>query len=1065
MMITKKFLFTNLKRVFFTLSSFKFLRQKLSLCLSLFLLFFLHSQSFAQKPLKPKNDFVKKYFSQSLLNNVAADTLASIGNLVWNDANQNGLQDVSEKGIAGIKVYLISVENSNSISTFSDINGNYEFKNVLPGNYALVFNKPAGYEASPLNKGFDDTIDSDADEIGGTTFITTLTAGENDTSWDAGFYKIVIAPQPSSLKGIAWEDINANGQKEINDLAIVGVKVELLDGLKQAAKDLNGNAIVSTITDASGNYQFSNLKAGNYFIKFTNPAGFQTTLQNQGSDATDSDIDLIGFSAEIVLAENSNNQTIDAGFYKIVIAPQPSSLKGIAWEDINANGQKEANDLAIVGVKVELLDGLKQAAKDLNGNAIISTTTDASGNYQFLNLKAGNYFIKFTNPTGFQTTLQNQGSDATDSDIDLIGFSAEIVLAENSNNQTIDAGFYKIVIAPQPSSLKGIAWEDINANGQKEINDLAIVGVKVELLDALKQAAKDLNGNAIISTTTDASGNYQFSNLKAGNYFIKFTNPVGFQSTLQNQGSDATDSDIDLIGFSAEIVLAENSNNQTIDAGFYKPASIGDYVWEDLNGNGIQDLFDEKPIAGVIITLNGTVANGQSISKTIQSNLTGQYTFANLIPGKYKLSFANPVGYKTTIHTESDNAKNSDINQTTGQTAEITLLSGENNTTLDGGFYKPASIGDFVWEDKNKNGYQDPSEPSIANISIVLKGTTGGGELVNKSTLSDAKGKYEFINIEPGTYIISFEKPFSYKFTAKNLTTDDNLDSDIDSLSFKSPAFTVSSGQINTSIDAGLYKPAQINGFVWNDINENGIQEAGESPISNIAVNISGNTGDSRAFVKSTSTDKDGKYIFYQIDPGFYNLNFVRPANFKTSPKDSGNDDTKDSDLLSESISDIIIESGLNQKYDAGFYKPTEYGSIRGLVFNDLNKNGLNDDNSFVYQSQVILLDALGNKIAETKTDFNGKYVFEKLIGAKYQIQFVAAFNKKFTGSNLGLIDTVDSDAASNGKTGIITIDTTKPLNDPVRDIQFIDAGITPLDFICQPICVPFFINKNSTKK
>ena len=56
--------------------------------------------------------------------------------------------------------------------------------------------------------------------------------------------------------------------------------------------------------------------------------------------------------------------------------------------------------------------------------------------------------------------------------------------------------------------------------------------------------------------------------------------------------------------------LPGGGSDQTVDFGYYKPVTIGDYVWNDANGNGIQDV-GETGIAGVTLTLTGTNGVGE----------------------------------------------------------------------------------------------------------------------------------------------------------------------------------------------------------------------------------------------------------------------------------------------------------------------------------------------------------------------------------------------------------------------------------------------------------------------
>ena len=90
-----------------------------------------------------------------------------IGNRVWNDQNQNGVQDPGEGGIGGICVKLLDASGHFLQHTTTDSNGYYGFK-VNTGNYILKFEKPAWLEFAPKNFGTED-MDSDVDPATGQT--------------------------------------------------------------------------------------------------------------------------------------------------------------------------------------------------------------------------------------------------------------------------------------------------------------------------------------------------------------------------------------------------------------------------------------------------------------------------------------------------------------------------------------------------------------------------------------------------------------------------------------------------------------------------------------------------------------------------------------------------------------------------------------------------------------------------------------------------------------------------------------------------------------------------------
>jgi hypothetical protein len=116
--------------------------------------------------------------------------LASIGDYVWLDENEDGIQDPSEEGIADVTVYLFKCGNVTPIDdTTTDANGYYLFDKLLPGEYQVMFVLVPGLKFSPRDAGANDALDSDALPTSGMTVCTTLDADENDLTWDAGMYE------------------------------------------------------------------------------------------------------------------------------------------------------------------------------------------------------------------------------------------------------------------------------------------------------------------------------------------------------------------------------------------------------------------------------------------------------------------------------------------------------------------------------------------------------------------------------------------------------------------------------------------------------------------------------------------------------------------------------------------------------------------------------------------------------------------------------------------------------------------------------------------------------------
>jgi len=112
---------------------------------------------------------------------------AAIGDFVWYDANNDGIQDTNELGAEGVTVNLFNCDDIMLSSMMTNADGYYLFDNLIPGDYYVEFVLPEGHVFSPQDQGVDDAVDSDAG-LDGVTVCTTLEPGETDLTWDAGLY-------------------------------------------------------------------------------------------------------------------------------------------------------------------------------------------------------------------------------------------------------------------------------------------------------------------------------------------------------------------------------------------------------------------------------------------------------------------------------------------------------------------------------------------------------------------------------------------------------------------------------------------------------------------------------------------------------------------------------------------------------------------------------------------------------------------------------------------------------------------------------------------------------------
>ena len=136
-----------------------------------------------------------------------------------------------------------------------------------------------------------------------------------------------------------------------------------------------------------------------------------------------------------------------------------------------------------------------------------------------------------------------------------------------------------------------------------------------------------------------------------------------------------------------EVTVTDANGCQSICAlELENPSKLGDFVWEDLNENGIQDA-GEPGLEGVSVTLSGSDVDGNAVLLTTSTNAVGAYVFDGLTAGMYELSFSDlPLDYIFTFQNVGDISLDSDVNAD-GNTGGFDLAQGICNNDLDAGAY------------------------------------------------------------------------------------------------------------------------------------------------------------------------------------------------------------------------------------------------------------------------------------------------------------------------------------------------------------------------------------------
>ncbi|MCA9135963.1 MAG: tandem-95 repeat protein [Planctomycetales bacterium] len=707
-----------------------------------------------------------------------------IGNL-YQDSNFNGVRDPLEETLEGWQVFLDFDGNGaltpGEPTTTTDTDGDYLFAGVPEGPVSVYEIPQSGMV--PVTPGLFPLV--------GATDHQSVVVAVGGTA-RADFANMF--PNVGTIRGTVWNDANGDTIHGAGESALGGRTVFV---------DLNANNVPDAgepqrISDVDGLYAFEGLRAGAYRVTELLPDGWATA---DGHPSTVLTSVLVGGDRIV----NFND-----------FIPVNGSISGILYNDVDGDGVQSAGESPLAGWQIYI---------DLNRNGVPDVddpqaTTDASGQYAFVDLAYGNYQLREIIPAGWEGW--NPG-----------GGVANVRLLNGQDHQ------FDFSNREQIGTIRGTVWNDVNGDGQAAATDLGVDGRTV-FVDLNANGALDVDEPMVLS---GADGTYELTRIPNGTYSVVNVVPEGWVSAVE------TSSSVTVTITTGSVKVADYYTLQPVNG------SISGNVWFDNDSDRIQSVT-EPVIQGMTLYVD---VNGNGIQDPDEplgiTDAAGVYEIADVPYGNQTVRSLNPDGLIPTNRA--------------GGFATLLVLSGEAVGGVDFGYREPTefTISGFVYHDADGNGVRDLGEKGLSGITMYLD-INGNAALdpgePTTVTLQDQfftpaiseAGKYSFTHLARGTYTVREIVPAELERTA---------------LASRERVVTVGPTSQLAVDFANLYRANEIHGSVFDDTDDDQIRDAGEYGRPGVAVYIDMDRDNVYDVGEpTTETDAEGAYHFYDLTPGAY---------------------------------------------------------------------------------------------------------------------------------------------------------------------------------------------------
>ncbi len=736
-------------------------------------------------------------------------TATSIGGKTYSWAGPNDFSSttqnpsIASSSLVMAGIYTVTVSGNGTCTATATTN--VIINCVAPTNVVASSN-------SPVNEG--SAINLSATSTGGISYSWKGPNGFSSTTQNPS-----IASSTLAMGGIYTVTVSGNGTCTATATTNVIVNcVAPTNVVASSNSPINEGTAINLSATSTGGISYS----------WKGPNGFSSTTPNPSISSV-----TLAMSGIYTVTVTGNGTCAATATTNVLLF---ASLGDYAWFDFNQNGIQDnlinpitnviiAPELGASFIKIDLFK-----VQGTTSTFVGSQITDNNGKYLFKNLEPGKYFIQFDpasypNPNGGPsfaiTTLNALGStNANDNDIQRVIYRSIVTdLVSGENDLTWDIGLYREPDA-QIGDPCGCVEKNVYISSNPTVSDPYLFSEKVIVYGT--PGVPNESWVIVDSYTDPKTGiTHKTRGLRVDNPAIADFIPSLNYPTPSSVGQYLKENPSGSGVFEYEFYHMEPDGYEMVVFNGFK------YLFINAACKSTPELYDSR--------LNSTCAYGQVFNlQTIFPTGTATYYYVQAGEIAYRENFdesdlidpsKNPqfTGIPVTQLNPKDFVPGSthgfyvkwvpktDINNPNPKatTCPKTIFV---NVTFGLGSECVAEIGDFVWEDKNKNGVQDIGENGIPNVAVTLLDANGvvvtkdaiGNSLLGKAT--DANGFYQFIKLPPGDYKIQFGKPEGYSATIQDaLVGTDASDSDADLTTGISQKVTLTNGERNATIDAGFY--------------------------------------------------------------------------------------------------------------------------------------------------------------------------------------------------------------------------------------------------------------------